>query len=127
MIAFLNEKIVFFENKLQLKDKEILDVKGENERRDEQIKHLFKEIEILNVELDAKNFNAAEEFLNNKEAEKELGIDNLKGILSERENKKKLINEKIKEHINNNVSSKRTKSGIFYFWILFSETYNLFL
>lgn len=113
LIAFLNEKIAFYENKLQLKDKEILDIKGENEHRDEQIKRLFKEIEILNVELDAKNFNAAEGFGSDRAQEKELDIDNLKGILSERENKKKLINEKIKEHINNNSkSSKRTKSGI---------------
>jgi chromosome segregation ATPase len=107
--VFLNEKIMFYENKLQQKDKEILDIKAENDRRDEQIKRLFKEIEILNVELDAKNFNAEEEI--NKEAEKELDIDNLKGILSERENKKKLINEKIKEHINDSKSIKRTKSG----------------
>lgn len=113
LIVFLNEKITFYENKLQEKDKEILGVKGENERRDEQIKRLFKEIEILNVELDAKNFNAAEEIGNHKEArEKELDIDNLKGILSERENKKKLINEKIKEHISNHKTNKRTKSGI---------------
>ena len=109
LYAFLNEKITFYENKLQQKDKEILEIKAENDRRDEQVKRLFKEIEILNVELDAKNFIAEEEI--NKEAEKELDIDNLKGILSERENKKKLINEKIKEHINDSKSIKRTKSG----------------
>jgi len=120
LIGFLNEKIAFYENKLQQKDKDIFDAKAENETRNEQIKQLFKEIEILNVELDAKNFNYAEEIMNkntknkNKDSaseEKEYDIDNLKGILSERENKKKLINEKIKQHIKNNKSSTRTKSG----------------
>lgn len=113
LIVFLNEKITFYENKLNQKDKEILEMKNEGERRDEQIKRLFKEIEILNIELDAKNFNYVEDMKKEKKLEeKEVeDFDNLRGILSERENKKKLINEKIKEHMNNSKQSKRTKSG----------------
>jgi len=111
LIVFLNEKITFLENKLELKDKEILDLKNEGERRDEQIKRLFKEIDVLNIELDAKNFNVEEM---KKEEKAEIEVDNLRDILSERENKKKLINEKIKEHVNNSKISYRNKAGKIY-------------
>jgi chromosome segregation ATPase len=113
IIVFLNEKITFYENKLNQKDNEILEMKKEGEKRDEQINKLFKEIDILTVELDAKNFNHIEEMKNEKKiVERDLDdYDNLRGILSERENKKKLINEKIKQHMKNNKHTRKPLTG----------------
>lgn len=99
-ITFLNEKINLYENKLEEKDKEILNLKDEIEINNQTLKKLQKEIEILKIELDAQNFTYEEE--NNRE--EELDIDNLKDVISERENKKKLINEKIKDHFKSSKS-----------------------
>lgn len=111
MIVFLNEKITYYESKLEAKDKEIFEMKNENERNNETFKRLTEEIEILKIELDAQNFNKYQNL--NQQAfpkqEQENDFENLRGILSERENKKKLINEKIKNFNHSNINKSSCK------------------
>jgi chromosome segregation ATPase len=109
MVVFLNEKISFYEQKIEEKDKEITEMKKDHERNNDTIKRLVQDIEILKIELDAQNFNNEEV----KKEDKEIDIDNLKGIISERETKKKMINEKIKDHFKSNKNNKKFKGKIF--------------
>jgi hypothetical protein len=117
-IIFLKEKLSYYENKLNEKEKENSCLREEINQNNLTLKRLQKEIDILKIELDAQNFSNEED---NKQ-EDELDLDNLKDVISEREYKKKLINDKIKDHFKSNKSNNvksNTRYNLCFFYFYF--------
>jgi hypothetical protein len=119
--SYFMERIAYLESELKLKEKEIDELASINNNQQQRIEKLDEEnvllrmqVENLNIknsnfnniqtESDYQNSNVGNDSNkkytagNNSVGNKSIEYDNVKSILSERENNKKLINDRIKTH-----------------------------
>jgi hypothetical protein len=102
---FYNEKNNFLQNELKMRENELEDYRITNLTLKDRVKILLEENELLKLQFEKNSFNQIEkneicnqspDTFRTKDEKFQSEYDNIKSILEERENNKKLIGEKIK-------------------------------